>query len=162
MKKILFFVIAVTLTVACNTAPKTELHAIENIKGKVLYGDSIPNGNIIQLAAISTVMKDEKKMDMKIRGKVEEVCKEKGCWMVMKLSNGEAMRVTFKDYKIFVPHDLVGKEVVLDGFAYRDTTTVEKLQHYAKDGGKSDKDIALIVDPKVEVSFEAKGVAVMN
>ena len=162
MKRILLFVIAVTLTAACNTAPKTELRAIENIKGRAIYGDSIPNANIIQLAAISTAMKDEKKMDLKIRGKVEEVCQEKGCWMIMKLDNGEEMRVTFKDYKIFVPKDLAGKEVVLDGFAYRDTSTVEKLQHYAKDGGKSDKEIALIVDPKVVLSFEAKGVAVMN
>ena len=162
MKRILLFVIAVTLTAACNTAPKTELHAIENIKGRAIYGDSIPNGNIIQLAAISTAMKNEKKMDLKIQGKVEEFCQEKGCWMIMKLDNGEEMRVTFKDYKIFVPRDLAGKEVVLDGFAYRDTSTVEKLQHYAKDGGKSDKEIALIVNPKVVLSFEAKGVAVIN
>lgn len=162
MKRILFLVIAAAFITACNTAPKTELHAIENIKGRPIYGDSIQNGNIIELTAISTVMRDEKKMDMKIRGKVEDVCKEKGCWMVMKLSNGEDMRVTFKDYKIFVPQNLIGKEVVIDGFAYRDTTTVEKLQHYAKDGGKSDKDIASIINPKVELSFEAKGVAVMN
>jgi len=162
MKRILFLVIAVAFITACNTAPKTELHAIENIKERPIYGDSIQNGNIIELTAISTVMRDEKKMDMKIRGKVEEVCKEKGCWMVMKLSNGEDMRITFKDYKIFVPQNLVGKEVVIDGFAYRDTTTVEKLQHYAKDGGKSDKEIASIVNPKVVLSFEAKGVAVMN
>lgn len=162
MKRILLFVIAVTLIAACNTAPKTELRAIENIKGRAIYGDSIPNGNIIQLVAISTAMKDEKKMDLKIRGKVEEVCQEKGCWMIMKLGNGEEMRVTFKDYKIFVPKDLAGKEVVLDGFAYRDTTSIETLRHYAKDGGKSDKEIALIVDPKVVLSFEAKGVAVMN
>lgn len=162
MNRILLYAVIIAFVTACNTSPRTELHAIENIKGKPIYGDSIPNGNIIELTAISTVMKDEKKMDLKIRGKVEDVCKEKGCWMLMKLSNGENMRVTFKDYKIFVPQDLIGKEVVLDGFAFRDTTTVEKLQHYARDGGKSKEEIASIKYPKVGLAFEAKGVAVMN
>ncbi len=162
MKRILLSIISLYLLAACNSAPKTELHAVENVKGKAIYGDSIENANIIQVSALSTVMKDETKMDMKIRGKVEDVCKKKGCWIVMKLNDGQEMRVTFKDYKIFLPKDVLGKEVILDGFAYRDTTTVEWLQHYAKDGGKSDKEIAAIVDPKVELAFEAKGVAVMN
>ncbi|MHB1176734.1 MAG: DUF4920 domain-containing protein [Daejeonella sp.] len=162
MKKILLYAVIIACVTACNTSPRTELHAIENIKGKPIYGDSIPNGNIIELTAISTAMKDEMKMDLKIRGKVQQVCKEKGCWMLMKLSNGDDMRVTFKDYKIFVPQDLIGKEVVLDGFAFRDTTTVEKLQHYAREGGKSKEEIAAIKYPKVGLAFEAKGVAVMN
>ena len=162
MKKILLSIISISLLAACSSAPKTELHAVENVEGKAIYGDSIENANIIQISALSTAMKDEKKMDMKIRGKVEEVCKKKGCWIVMKLNDGQEMRVTFKDYKIFLPIDVLGKEVILDGFAYRDTTTVERLQHYAKDGGRSDKEIAAIVRPKVELAFEAKGVAVMN
>ncbi len=162
MKRILLSIISISLLAACNSVPKTELHAVENVKGKALYGDSIENANIIQISALSTAMKDETKMDMKIRGKVEDVCKEKGCWIVMKLNDGQEMRVTFKDYKIFLPKNVLGKEVILDGFAYRDTTTVERLQHYAKDGGRSAKEIAAIVDPKVELAFEAKGVAVMN
>lgn len=162
MKRILLTIISIYLLAACNSAPKTELQAVENIKGKALYGDSIKNVNIIQISALSTAMKDEKKMDMKIRGKVEEVCEKKGCWIVMKLNDGQEMRVTFKDYKIFLPKDVLGKEVILDGFAYRDTATVERLQHYARDRGRSDKEIAAIVEPKVELAFEAKGVAVMN
>ena len=118
--------------------------------------------NVIQLAALTTAMKGEERKDLKIRGKVEEVCQKKGCWMMMKLGNGEEMRITFKDYKFFVPKDLSGKEVIIDGYAYVDTTSVKQLQHYAKDGGKSDAEIALIVNPKTELSFEAKGVAVIN
>lgn len=162
MKRILLSAVVVAFLAACNSQPKTELHAVENVKGKAIYGDSIVNDNVIQLAAVKTALKNESKVDLKVRGKVEEVCKKKGCWIMMKLDNGEEMRVTFKDYKIFLPKDVVGKEVVLDGFAYRDTTTVEKLQHYAKDGGKSKEEIAAIVDPKIAIAFEAKGVAVMN
>ncbi len=162
MKRILLPAFALIFLAACNSKPKTELHSEENFKTAAIYGDSVKEDNVIQLAAVTTAMKGEAKKDLKIRGKVEEVCQKKGCWMVMKLATGEDMRITFKDYKFFVPKDLAGKEVVVDGYAYLDTTSVKQLQHYAKDGGKSDAEIASIVNPKTEISFEAKGVAVVN
>lgn len=162
MKRILLSAITLAVIAACNSKPKTELHSVENLKASAVYGDSVLDNNVIHLAALPTAMKGEVKKDLKIRGKVEEVCKKKGCWMMMKLDDGEEMRITFKDYKFFVPQDLVGKEVVLDGYAYVDTTSVKQLQHYAKDGGKSDAEIAAIVTPKTGIAFEAKGVAVMN
>ncbi len=153
---------AIAILSACNSAPDTELHSTENLKSKAVYGDSVLNDNYIEVVAVTTAMKGENKRDMKVRGTVAEVCQEKGCWMTMKIANGEDMRITFKDYKFFVPKDLAGKEVIIDGYAYVDTTSVEQLQHYAKDGGKSEAEIAAIVSPKAEISFEAKGVAVVN
>lgn len=161
MKKILPLLFLAGALAACNPQTTTELRATDNLKGKV-YGDSIKDANIIDLSAISTAMRDESKMNMTIRGKVNEVCEKKGCWLIMKLSNGDDMRVTFKDYKIFLPKDVTGKEVVLDGFVYSDTTSVEKQRHYAEDAGKSAAEIAKITTPKKELSFEAKGVVVME
>lgn len=161
MNKILLSIFALAVLAACNS-PKTETQTVEIVKGTAVFGDSIKNDQVIELASIQTEMKGESKKDMKIKGMVKEVCQEKGCWMTMTLNNGDEMRVTFKDYKIFVPKDLGGKEVVLDGFAYTDTTSVEKLRHYAKDGGKSEAEIAAITSPKVQLAFEAKGVVVMN
>ena len=162
MKRTLPLMLSIALLTACSSQPKTVLRATENIQGTAVYGDSIKDGNIIELSAISTAMKDQSKMDMKISGTVNEVCAKKGCWMIMKLSNGDEMRVTFKDYKIFVPKDLTGKKVVLDGFAYADTTSVDDLRHYAEDGGKSKAEIAKITSPKKQLAFEAKGIVVMN
>lgn len=162
MKKILLFISAIAILSACNSAPDTELHSTENLKSSAVYGDSVLNDNYIEVVAVTTAMKGENKRDMKVRGTVAEVCQEKGCWMTMKMANGEDMRITFKDYKFFVAKDLAGKEVIIDGYAYVDTTSVEQLQHYAKDGGKSEAEIAAIVSPKAEISFEAKGVAVVN
>ncbi len=161
MNKILLSIIVLAVLSACNS-PKTETQTVENVKGTAVFGDSVKNDQVIELASIQTEMKGESKKDMKIKGVVKEVCQEKGCWMTMTLDNGDEMRVTFKDYKIFVPKDLGGKEVVLDGFAYTDTTSVEKLRHYAKDGGKTEAEIAAITSPKEQLAFEAKGVVVMN
>jgi hypothetical protein len=72
------------------------------------------------------------------------------------------MRVTFKDYAFFMPKDLAGKHVVVDGYAYVETTTVEELRHYAQDAGKSKEEINAITQPKREVSFEAAGVLVTD
>ena len=162
MKRTLPFLFLVAFLAACNGKPKMELRATEYLTGTAVYGDSILDVNVIDLSSMSAAMNEKSKMDMKVRGTVNEVCKEKGCWIIMKLSNGDDMRVTFKDYKIFVPKDLTGKEVVLDGFAYTDTTSIEDQRHYAEDGGKSAKEIAKITTPKKELAFEAKGVVVMN
>jgi len=161
MNKIILTVFALAFLAACNS-PETKTQTIEIVKGTAYFGDSVKNDQVIELASIQTEMKGESKKDMKIKGVVKEVCQEKGCWMTMTLDNGDEMRITFKDYKIFVPKDIGGKEVVLDGFAYTDTTSVEQLRHYAKDGGKSEAEIAAITSPKEQLAFEAKGVVVMN
>ncbi len=69
--------------------------------------------------------------------------------------------VKFKDYGFFMPKDIVGKEVVLDGEATVTETSVKQLKHYAKDAGKSKKEIAQIKAPKKETVFVANGVLVL-
>ena len=161
MNKIILSLIALAFCAACNS-PATKTEKVETLTGTSIFGEPINNQQVIALSAIQAEMKDTPKKDLKIKGVVKDVCKEKGCWMTMTLTNGDEIRVTFKDYKFFMPKDIVGKEVVLDGFAYTDTTSVEKLRHFAKDGGKSEIEIAAILSPKTQLAFEAKGVVIMN
>ena len=81
--------------------------------------------------------------------------------MKVEKSDGETMMVKFKDYKFFMPKDIVGKEVVLDGEASIKEVPVKQLQHYAKDAGKSEEEIKKIKEPKKELQFVAKGVLVL-
>ena len=97
----------------------------------------------------------------RVTGKVLEVCQEKGCWMRMEKGNGETLMVKFKDYGFFMPKDIVGKEVMLDGEAVVKQVSVKQQQHYAKDAGKSEEEIARIKEPKRELQFVAKGVLVL-
>lgn len=96
----------------------------------------------------------------KVVGEVESVCQVKGCWMKLKLDNGETMRVTFKDYGFFVPKDIAGQKVIVEGVAKTKTTSVAELQHYAEDAGKTKEEIAKITEPKTELTFVADGVLV--
>lgn len=96
----------------------------------------------------------------KFRATVSEVCQAKGCWMKLKLEDGEVAMVRFKDYGFFMPKDIVGKEVVVQGKAFVEQQSIEDQKHFAKDAGKSDVELALILKPKKTYSLEANGVLI--
>ncbi|WP_316842986.1 DUF4920 domain-containing protein [Pedobacter gandavensis] len=126
------------------------------------FGNGVSAGNLLPVSKIESAMGDQKIAEMKITGEVVEVCKKKGCWMTLKTPTGEAMRITFKDYAFFMPMDIVGKKVALDGIAKKQTISVETLRHYAEDAHKSAAEVAKITAPKKELAFEAKGVVILE
>ncbi|MBB2150952.1 DUF4920 domain-containing protein [Pedobacter gandavensis] len=126
------------------------------------FGTGVTTGNLLPVSKIDAAMGDQKTAEMKITGEVVEVCKKKGCWMTLKTPTGEAMRITFKDYGFFMPMDIVGKKVALDGIAKKQTISVETLRHYAEDAHKSAAEVAKITAPKKELAFEAKGVVILE
>ena len=70
--------------------------------------------------------------------------------------------VKFYDYGFFVPKDISGKEVIVEGKAFKEVTPFDELRHYAEDAGKSADEIAAITEPKAEWKFEATGVLVLD
>jgi hypothetical protein len=80
--------------------------------------------------------------------------------MKLDLPGEEDVMVKFKDYGFFVPKDIYQKEVVVHGEAYVTEVSVEEQQHYAKDSGKTEEEIAAIDQPKRTLSFEANGVLI--
>jgi hypothetical protein len=97
-------------------------------------------------------------INVKFASKINEVCKSKGCWMNLDLGNEAESFVKFKDYGFFMPLNVDGREVIVNGKAFVTTTSVEELRHFAEDAGKSEEEIAKIIDPKYTLSFEADGV----
>ncbi len=95
--------------------------------------------------------------DVKVRGTVTSVCQAKGCWMTVAEDDKE-MFVKFKDYGFFMPKDIDGREVIMEGTAYREVVSVDELRHLAEDAGKSKEEIAKITEPKEELQFLAHGV----
>ncbi len=118
----------------------------------------------IAYAELPAKMSGKDSMPVKVIGTVKEVCQKKGCWMTIVTEGADLpeMRVTFKDYAFFMPKDLAGKRVVVDGIAYISETSVEELRHYAEDAGKAPDEIAGITEPLRELAFEAAGVLVLK
>jgi hypothetical protein len=124
------------------------------------FGEKINDKGAIAATELPKKLGSKEKMTAKVTGTVESVCQAKGCWMKVKTEDGQTMRVSFKDYGFFVPKDIAGKTVVIEGEAKIKTTPVAELQHYAEDAGKSKSEIAKITEPKRELTFVADGVIV--
>jgi len=149
MKTIITFVIAAVLGIQNVSAQKAEY-----------FGDKINPDGALSVSEFNMKMKAADSLKIKFTGVINEACKKKGCWMNVDLGNGEAMMVRFKDYGFFVPKDCDGKTAVMEGVAFKEIVSVEMLQHYAEDAGKSKEEIAKITQPETKISFEANGVII--
>lgn len=131
----------------------------------ISFGDEIEDDNVISKEEMAEKYKDLKEGDtliVKFASKINTVCKSKGCWMNLDLGEGEESFVKFKDYGFFMPLNSDGREVIVNGKAFVKTTSVEELRHFAEDGGKSEEEIAKIIEPKYTLSFEADGVLMIK
>lgn len=129
----------------------------------VEYGEGVSDSKSL------TVTKLEKKLDKdsvysgSVTGNIVEVCEKKGCFM--KLTDdksGELITVRFKDYGFFMPQDIVGKTVAVEGEAKVTKHSVRQLQHWAEDAGKSKEEIAAIQEPRNTIEIIATGVKVIQ
>ena len=103
-------------------------------------------------------MKSGDTLQTAFRAEVLEVCQAKGCWMRLALSDEEQVMVRFKDYGFFVPKDLAGTEVLVEGLAFISEVPEEERKHLAEDGGATEEELSAIVGSAKEYGFEASGV----
>lgn len=93
-----------------------------------------------------------------LNAKIDKVCKKKGCWMTIK-SKSEELRVTFKDYGFFVPQNIVGKNVLVEGIIKEEKLTLEQTKHFVQDEGG---DPSKVTEAKTDYQFEASGVSLVK
>jgi hypothetical protein len=163
MKKLIFPIVIAAMLSSCGNSNDPKDNADSAKKDSVtmqFFGDTINSDGAVAATEIASRIKGKDSIAIKLEGKILDVCQRQGCWMALDLGNNNSMRVTFKDYAFFVPKDCGGKTAVVDGYAYVDTTSVAELKHYAEDGGASADSLAKITEPKVEMSFEARGVII--
>jgi DNA-directed RNA polymerase subunit F len=126
------------------------------------YGEAIKADGAIAISQLPGKLVNEEPLNTKIKAKVTDVCPKKGCWVSLEMPDSTKVFVKMKDYGFFVPVDMIGKTVVLDGEAILKTASVAELQHYAEDAKKSKEEIAAITKPQKEIRFTAKGILVVE
>ena len=166
LKKFSGLLLLALLFTACGQAPpsETDAPANEEQEGKY-FGENINMEGAIPYDQLAEKMGDADSIQIKVLGTVNEVCQTKGCWMTLVKNDGtegEELFVKFKDYGFFVPFDISGRQVVMDGYAYREITSVDELKHYAEDGNESQEVIDAITEPKEEFKFLASGVLLLD
>ncbi|MEZ4792812.1 MAG: DUF4920 domain-containing protein [Gelidibacter sp.] len=167
MKNILALSILALFAVSCKSNGQDQKTTLEDVAIKETayesFGDKIDDDNVLtteQMAEKYKSMKVGDTISTKMTAKVIEVCQNKGCWMTLNMDNGEEAMVKFKDYAFFMPKDIAGKEVILNGKAFVNEVPVDEQRHYAEDAGKTKEEIAAITKPKKTFSFEADGVLI--
>lgn len=153
-------IILLCLVFACKLTPSEPTKVEEN---KKYYGQEITSDNALNLGTMITQLEGKDSIKVKVKGRIESVCQVKGCWMNLVQDNveSEELFVKFKDYAYFMPLDATGKEVIVEGWAYREITSVDELRHYAEDEGKSKEEIEKITEPTEELKFMADGVILL-
>ena len=127
------------------------------------FGEPITKKGVITYEDMLKKMDKDGGFEGKVVGNVESVCQVKGCWMnIVSDEADEQMFVKFKDYGFFMPLDCSGKQVIMQGKAYKEITSVEELRHYAEDEGLPEEEIAKITEPEEELKFMANGVLLLK
>ncbi|MBK7382764.1 MAG: DUF4920 domain-containing protein [Flavobacteriales bacterium] len=159
MKKPLLVTLTALLTFACTNVP-TDMAAQEK-SNVTSYGAPITADGAISTADMVKRMTTVDSLATKVECEIITSCTKKGCWMDVKLPDGSAMKVRFKDYGFFVPKQgLEGRHAVMQGYASKETTDVATLRHYAEDAGKSKEEIEKITEPETSLMFLADGVLI--
>lgn len=138
MKKLL---IAILFSMAI--APHSFAQQAEIAPAKVgtVYGKDVKKSDAVTVKVVEKQLETTEKFTGKVEGRVTRVCTMKGCWLALENEGSDKpVLVRFKDYSFFVPEDIVGKTVVIEGYAKikekEDKDNPEKIQ----------KDIAFTAD----------------
>ena len=159
MKSNVLSILTICLFVfSCSNVPKSVMTA----EGEQ-FGDPITKKGVITFEDMVKKVEKEGGFEGKVVGNIESVCQVKGCWMnVVSEKIENEMFVKFKDYGFFMPLDCTGRKVIMEGKAYKETTSVEELRHYAEDEGLSKEEIEKITEPEEELKFMANGVLLLK
>ena len=98
--------------------------------------------------------------DVLVAGRINKVCKKKGCWFVLQGAGDGTnfVRVTMK-HSFFVPTDCEGKTVEVEG-TFRSVPLPEAARkHLAEDGGE---DPSKVKGSAVELTLVATGVSIQG
>lgn len=158
MKKIILLGVALLVS-TCIFAQKD----IRSAQPGVEYGEGVATNKHMTVAKLEKKLDKDSVYNGTVTGNIVEVCTKKGCFM--KLTDdksGELITVRFKDYGFFMPQDIVGKTVAVEGEAKVTEHSIKQLQHWAEDAGKSKEEIAAIQTPRKTIEIIATGVKVLR
>ena len=156
MKKIIFILLASFISATLSAQPPD----VPADKGAKFGIEFSATDSVLDVNYLAANLKSTDSLAIKVHGKVNSVCAKEGCWLKLESKDGAKM-VKMKDHSFLVPTAINGKEIVVNGTAYKKTTSVKELRHYAEDAGKSKEEIEKIKEPKTEIIIQATGIEVL-
>ena len=99
------------------------------------YGENMPKGKAVDISAASKNLAAYANKPAKFKGRITQVCKMEGCWLMIE-SNAQAARIKTKDHAFVIPKDSKGEAIVF-GELKRVELKPEVAKHLAEDAGTS-------------------------
>ena len=162
--KIQFLLLSVPLFFVGCDATKSSNDAGQPAPDWSYYGEDIPEGAATFAVKDAAAMIAESGSAVGIfEAEIVQSCQTMGCWMTVKGTEDEAVRVFMKDHAFFVPKDSVqGKKSYFYGAAFYDTISVDLQKHLLEDAGATAAEIEAVTVPVYELAFEAAGVMIAD
>jgi len=132
----------------------------------LLYGyEDIKVEHAVDLSEFSTAMSDQNEFTGVLSVTIDEVCQKAGCWIIFNDSNGEPIRVFFRDHFTIPTETATGTQAILAGVTLWDTMNVDTQLHLLEDkaeaGGEvSQEEKDAITDDIVELTFDCDAILV--
>lgn len=140
---------------------KDKEYAKQNPDGSFGKSFTIPN-SFESKEQIESGLVNSEFYPVMIKGTCQSICQTKGCWLNVRTEDGLDLFIKFKGYAFFLPRDIAGKTVILNGSAYYEIMSVEELKHYAEDAKKTKEEIDAITEPLKRLRYEATGAFVLK
>lgn len=143
MKNVLSAILALALTLACQTSPpeavQTSKAAEEAPAGppKRVYGAPLGAAERVDLDLVLKHPNRFAERSLILEGHVRRACAKKGCWMELATSKdpgAPGCRVTFKDYGFLVPTDSAGATARLQGTPFLRRVEKKLVEHLEAEG----------------------------
>lgn len=164
MKLFNIFLVFLLLIAACKDA-KTQPEEPLQEPTFATAGAPIAEGSVfseVEMSRVYSELQPGDTVSTRFEGEVVSVCQMKGCWMRVDMPGEETVMVRFKDYGFFVPKDIAGKRVMVEGKAFVSEVDEDERRHMAEDAGKPDSLIAKISGSEMQKGFEASGVRIFR
>jgi len=123
------------------------------------FGRKVDSLQHIRADKVEAFMGTKIRISTTITGKVLQVDTPKGGWLQLDAGGGKIIRVHFKDYNVFIPKQLKGRNVMIQGVAQK-LLIADDMQHFAGENVDRKKQNAVKPDAKQRLTFEAWGLMV--
>jgi hypothetical protein len=125
----------------------------------ITFGKKVDELQNIPAAKLEDFIGNKIRISTTITGKVLQVDTPKGGWLQLDAGGGKIIRVHFKDYNVFIPKQLKGRNVMIQGVAQK-LLIADDMQHFAGENVDRKKQNAVKPDAKQRLTFEAWGLMV--
>lgn len=160
MRKTIIYAFTAMLMGGCDHSHNQTTNA-ESAPTQEIYGQKFDlTGASIPVSALATNLEGKDTLFTVIDGVIDQTCPNAGCWLNLRKDDGSVLKIT-TDHVFFVPLEgCEGLKAKAAGKAYYEEISVEDQKHYAMEEGKSEEEVAAIVEPKKILAFTATGVMI--